>query len=51
MLLMKTETIFAIVVTFKMQYAVCELKQAFEGSWMYKSMVKLLDWLEDKLEK
>ena len=34
-----------------LQDAVCELKQAFEESWMYKSMVKLLDWLEDKLEK
>ena len=33
------------------QDAVCELKRAFEESWMYKFMVKLLDWLEDKLEK
>ena len=33
------------------QDAVRELKQAFEESWMYKSMVRLLDWLEDKLEK
>ena len=33
------------------QDAVCELKQAFEESWMYQFMVKLLDWLEDKLEK
>ena len=33
------------------QDAVCELKRAFEESWMYKLMVKLLDWLEDKLEK
>ena len=33
------------------QDAVCELKQAFEESWMYKFMVKLLDWLEDRLEK
>lgn len=33
------------------QDAVRELKQAFEESWMYKFMVKLLDWLEDKMEK
>ena len=29
------------------QDAVCELKRAFEESWMYKLMVKLLDWLEE----
>lgn len=33
------------------QDAVCELKQTFEEIWVYKFMVKLLDWLEDKLEK
>ena len=33
------------------QDAVCEFKRAFKESWMYKFMVKLLDWLEDKLEK
>ena len=33
------------------QDAVCELKRAFEESWIYKFMVKLLDWLENKLEK
>ena len=33
------------------QDAVCELKRAFKESWMYKSMIKLLDCLEDKLEK
>ena len=33
------------------QYTICELKQAFEKSCIYKSMIKLLDQLEDKLEK
>ena len=32
------------------QDVVCELKRSFEESWIYKFMVKLLDWLEDKLE-
>lgn len=28
-----------------------DLKEAFKETWIYKIMIKLLDWLEDKLEK
>lgn len=28
-----------------------ELKEAFEETWLYKSMIKFLDWLSERLEK
>lgn len=31
--------------------AVNELKEAFEEAWLYKFMIKFLDWLSERLEK
>lgn len=31
--------------------AVDKLKETFKEAWLYKSMIKLLDWLSERLEK
>ena len=31
--------------------AVNEFKAAFKETWLYKFMIKIMNWLDDKLEK